>query len=399
MTDSLLIRGVPEHIKAWVDEESKSRCLSQRELLLSIIAEAYDSRRQYRLPGITEHNTNGLRRDFSFIDLFAGIGGLRLGLQEAGGYCVFSSEWDMNCQKTYSHWFGDIPYGDINAVRPEDLPDHDVLAAGFPCQPFSIAGVSKKNALGRPHGFQDVAQGNLFFVLAKIIQVKRPPAILLENVKNLRSHDGGRTWKVITSTLEDLNYQLFTKIIDASAWVPQHRERVFIVGFDKNCFGEDIPFEFPQTPKDTVSFKQVLDPEVDSKYTLTDHLWKYLQEYARRHREKGNGFGFGIADLNGISRTLSSRYYKDGSEILIPQEGRNPRRLSPREAARLMGFPDQLPIVVSDTQAYKQFGNAVVPPVAGAVAKQIALVLNSRKSDQDVSVSSKEMFENAQPVS
>lgn len=407
-TESMLIRGVPENIKSWVAEESKKRCLSQQDFLLSVVCEAYDNGRQHTLFNdsvITDDSGNRYGSSFSFIDLFAGIGGLRLGLQEAGGFCLFSSEWDLNCQKTYRSWFGETPRGDINSIKPADIPDHDVLAAGFPCQPFSIAGVSKKNALGRPHGFKDATQGNLFFNLATVIQVKRPPVIFLENVKNLRSHDGGRTWKVIISTLEDLNYTIHSKIIDASAWVPQHRERVFIVGFDRNRFGDDIPFEFPQTPKQNIKFKDILDPQVEDKYTLTDHLWNYLQEYARRHREKGNGFGFGMVDLNGVSRTLSSRYYKDGSEILIPQEGKNPRRLTPREAARLMGFPDRLKIVVSDTQAYRQFGNAVVPPVAGAVAKQIAQTLDRlsfrtqvNNLGQYVQLLPKELIGHAQPV-
>jgi len=224
----------------------------------------------------------------------------------------------------------------------------------------------------------------LFFYLATIIQVKRPPVILLENVKNLKSHDSGRTWDVISSTLNSLEYICFPRVIDASAWVPQHRERIFIVGFDKRVFIGLPQFEFPvvadrRKPK----FKEILDPNPDPKYTLSDHLWNYLQEYSQKHKEKGNGFGYGLVDLDGISRTLSARYYKDGSEILIPQEGKNPRRLTPREAARLMGFPDHLPIVVSDTQAYRQFGNAVVPLVAEAIAQQLVNVLDDWRSVTD----------------
>jgi len=318
-------------------------------------------------------NKKASAKKFTFIDLFAGIGGLRLGLESAGGRCLFSSEWDVYCQKTYKAWYGEVPHGDITNISPSEIPNHDVLAAGFPCQPFSIAGVSKKNALGRPHGFKDATQGNLFFNLATIIQIKRPKCILLENVKNLRSHDKGRTWGVISATLNSLDYLIFTKIIDASAWVPQHRERIFIVGFDKRVFRAGIEFDFPSPQTDIQPrIKEILDPDPDPKYTLSDHLWNYLQDYSQKHRERGNGFGFGLVNLDGISRTLSARYYKDGSEILIPQAGKNPRRLTPREAGRLMGFPDNLPIVVSDTQAYRQFGNAVVPPVAEAVARKLA---------------------------
>ncbi len=272
-----------------------------------------------------------------------------------------------------------MPHGDITKIQPSDIPDHDLLAAGFPCQPFSIAGVSKKNALGRPHGFKDATQGTLFFNVATIISIKRPPVILLENVKNLQSHDKGRTWEVITSTLDELDYQVFAKIIDAAAWVPQHRERIFIVGFDKHVFGVNPPFAFPEKPeKERPKFRDILNADPDPKYTLSDHLWNYLQDYARRHQEKGNGFGYGLANLDGISRTLSARYYKDGSEILIPRKEGPPRRLTPMEAAKLMGFPvsDKLKIVVSDTQAYKQFGNAVVPSVVEAVGRQILKVID-----------------------
>ncbi len=293
---------------------------------------------------------------------------------------MFTSEWDRSAQKTYRAWYGEMPEGDIRQIKPSDIPDHDVLAAGFPCQPFSIAGVSKKKSLGREHGFKDVTQGTLFFHLAEIIEIKRPPVILLENVKNLRSHDGGQTWTVIRKTLESLGYVIFSDIIDAANWVPQHRERIFIVGFDRNVFGESPDFRFPDPPSEPARrFRDILDPNVPAKYTLTDHLWKYLQNYAAKHKAKGNGFGFGMTDLDGVSRTLSARYHKDGSEILIPQgDRRNPRRLSPEEARRLMGFPDHLPIVVSDTQAYRQFGNAVVPLVVEAVGREIVKTMGSR---------------------
>ncbi|MBI5118915.1 DNA (cytosine-5-)-methyltransferase [Candidatus Poribacteria bacterium] len=376
--NSILVRDIPNDLKTWISERCSERRVSQQEFVLDLLEGAHRGSSQ---PSLFDNIQPPAQRTgggipFSFIDLFSGIGGLRLGVEAAGGRCVFSSEWDTYCQKTYYAWFGEVPHGDITKIRPAEIPDHDLLVAGFPCQPFSIAGVSKKNALGRPHGFKDAAQGNLFFNVSTILENKRPPAFLLENVKNLQSHDGGRTWQVIRSVLEDLGYRIFTKVIDAAAWVPQHRERVFIVGFDVRVFGENPPFVFPSEPDSPrPRFRDILEESPDSKYTLSTHLWTYLKDYAQRHKEKGNGFGFGMADFDGVSRTLSARYYKDGSEVLIPQKRRNPRRLTPREAARLMGFPDRLPIVVSDTQAYKQFGNAVVPPVAEAVARQLADVL------------------------
>jgi len=379
VTDKLLIRGVPAEVHSWIENTRRESLLTQREFVLDVLDRARKQRQQLHLfePG-QRLSRSSVGVPFKFVDLFAGIGGLRIGLERVGGTCVFSSEWDVWAQKTYKAWFGEMPRGDIRGIVPGDIPDHDVLAAGFPCQPFSIAGVSKKNSLGRAHGFRDVTQGTLFFYLASIIEEKRPPILLLENVKNLASHDGGRTWEVIRARLDDqLDYQLFTKIIDAAAWVPQHRERLFIVGFDRRVFGALPSFRFPDGPSgDRPRLVDILESSADSKYTLSDHLWSYLQQYAEKHREKGNGFGFSVADPKGISRTLSARYYKDGSEILIPQRGRNPRRLTPVECARLMGFPDHLPIVVSDTQAYRQFGNAVVPPVAEAVAHEIATTLH-----------------------
>ena len=367
----MLIRDVPTNIKRWIEYERGQSMLSQREYVIKILERACNSRALPSLFDMAQHPTptNATGTPFTFIDLFSGIGGLRLALERVGGRSIFSCEWDKYAQKTYQAWYGEVPKGDIRKVKIADIPDHDILAAGFPCQPFSIAGVSKKNSLGRPHGFKDATQGTLFFHLATIIEAKRPPVLLLENVKNLRSHEKGRTWEVIRSTLESMNYKVFA--------VPQHRERVFIVGFDKRVFGDEPPFQFPLPPTGKrPKLRDILDPNPPDRYTLSDHLWKYLQKYAEKHRLKGNGFGYGLAKLDGVTRTLSARYYKDGSEILIPQEGKNPRRLTPRESQRLMGFPDHLRVVVSDTQAYRQFGNAVVPLVAEAVAKQISEVLS-----------------------
>ena len=308
--------------------------------------------------------------EYTFIDLFAGIGGFRLAFDGNGAKCVYSNEWNEYCQKTYKANFGDDPEGDITQVEASAIPDHDILVGGFPCQPFSIAGVSKKNSLGRATGFEDKTQGTLFFDVCRIIKAKRPRAFLLENVKNLKSHDRGNTFRVITEALEELDYKIFYEVLDGQAFVPQHRERIVIVGFDRKRYGNDIEFSFdikPIEPKPTV--RDILEPIVDDKYTLTDKLWNYLQAYAEKHHNAGNGFGYGIAPLDGITRTLSARYYKDGSEILIAQEGKNPRRLTPRECARLQGFPDTYKIVVSDTQAYKQFGNSVVMPLMREVAR------------------------------
>lgn len=310
---------------------------------------------------------------FTFIDLFAGIGGMRLAFEEAGGHCVYSNEWNKYSQLTYFANFGEQPDGDITQVDAQSIPDHDILVAGFPCQPFSIAGVSKKQSLGRATGFEDKTQGTLFFDVCRILKEKRPKAFLLENVKNLCSHDRGRTFKVILESLDELDYEVFYQVIDGQGFVPQHRERILIVGFDRKRFGSDIHFDFditPVYPKPVL--RDILEPEVDAKYTLSDKLWVYLQNYAEKHKAAGNGFGYGIAPLDGVSRTLSARYYKDGSEILIEQDGINPRKLTPRECARLQGFPDTFKIPVSDTQAYKQFGNSVVVPLMANIAKLIA---------------------------
>ncbi|WP_420472397.1 DNA (cytosine-5-)-methyltransferase [Brevundimonas sp. FT23042] len=332
--------------------------------------------------------------DFTFIDLFAGIGGLRRGFESIGGRCVFTSEWDKYSQQTYRANFpnDDHPInGDIRAVEAEDIPAHDVLLAGFPCQPFSIAGVSKKNALGRAHGFADETQGTLFYDVARIIAHHRPAAFLLENVRNLVSHDKGNTFRTIRKVLEEeLGYTVDFRIIDGRHWTPQHRERIFIVGFR-----EDQGFRFAdmQMPDAAPKLREILHPQngdeapdqrftvgnfgnVSPKYTLTDHLWGYLQRYKEKHQKAGNGFGFGLVGPDDVARTLSARYYKDGSEILVKQEeGKVPRRLTPRECARLMGFDEpqgaDFIIPVSDTQAYRQFGNSVVVPAVKAVAEHM----------------------------
>ena len=327
---------------------------------------------------------------FTFIDLFAGIGGMRKAFEPLGGSCVFTSEWNRFAQETYlaNYACEHEIRGDITKVATEEIPPHDLLLAGFPCQPFSIAGVSKKNALRRPHGFRCEAQGTLFFDIARIIENHRPKAFLLENVKNLVSHDRGRTFRVIKRTLkEELGYFLDSRVLDARHWVPQHRERIFIAGFREP---NDFSFEDLELPDGGPVLGSVLHPEdgteleeppwtngseaaVSARYTLSDRLWTYLQAYARKHRAAGNGFGFGLVGPDDVARTLSARYFKDGSEILIRQAGENPRRLTPRECARLMGFDDargrEFAIPVSDTQAYRQFGNAVAVPCVEAVAR------------------------------
>jgi len=304
---------------------------------------------------------------FTFIELFAGIGGFRIAFQNVGGTCLFASEWDKYAAQTYELNFKKPPDGDITKIPIERIPKHDILTAGFPCQPFSIAGVTKNNALGNAHGFEHATQGTLFFDVARIIKAKQPKAFLLENVKNLMRHDGGRTYETILNTLEDeLGYHVYPELLDARSVVPQHRERIYLIGFR-----ESVNFELPKLPDLKRRFGEILEETVEDRYTLTNHLWKYLRDYADKHRAKGNGFGFGLTDPEGIARTLSARYYKDGSEILIPQEGKNPRRLTPRECARLMGFPEYFKFEVSDTRAYKQFGNSVVVPVVEHIAAEM----------------------------
>lgn len=346
-----------------------------------------DAIRQRILPLVDSSSNDAT---FRFIDLFAGIGGIRLGFEAHGGQCVFTSECNKFAQKTYLENFPESVRhsfaGDITTVDEKDIPDHDVLLAGFPCQPFSIAGVSKKNALGRPHGFECTTQGTLFFDVARIIAEKQPKAFLLENVKNLLSHDKGNTFQVILQTLRDeLGYEIHHKVIDGQHFVPQHRERILIVGFkDKTEFNWD-DLQLPE--KGSIKLSKIFHPQdgseqteepyttgdratINPKYTLTPKLWAYLKAYAEKHRKAGNGFGYGMVDGESVSRTLSARYYKDGSEILVSQgKWKRPRRLTPRECARLMGFPESFKIPVSDTQAYRQFGNSVVMPVMQEVAR------------------------------
>ena len=351
------------------------------------------------LSAIHKPSSPGEARGFRFIDLFAGIGGLRAGFDALGGRCVFTSEWNKHARQTYLANYTDhdnhVFVGDIRLVHAADIPAHDLLLAGFPCQPFSIAGVSKKNALGVAHGFHCDAQGTLFFDVARIIEHHRPRAFLLENVKNLVRHDRGRTFDVIKRTLTDeLGYRISYRVIDARGFVPQHRERIFIVGFTGEAGFDFDRLELPD-PLAGPKLATVLHPEdgtegtdlrytdeqgrVHPKYTLSDHLWQYLQDYAAKHRRRGNGFGFGLVDPSSVARTLSARYYKDGSEILVSQASKNPRRLTPRECSRLMGFDApgdaSFTIPVSDTQAYRQFGNAVVVPVAEAIARHVVALL------------------------
>lgn len=322
-------------------------------------------------------------KGLKFIDLFAGVGGFRLGFENAGFQCVFSSEWDRFASQAYEVNFGEKPAGDIRKISSDDLPNFDVLTGGFPCQPFSIAGVTKKNALGRKHGFLDETQGTLFFEVARIIRDRSPRAFVLENVKNLVSHDKGRTFQTIINTLTgDLGYHIKYSVLSSRQYVPQNRQRIFIVGFKNASAAErfQFPVEAQQHSEELSALPRIgdiLEKKVDIKYTLSDKLWNYLQDYKEKHRAAGHGFGYGLVDLNGQARTLSARYYKDGSEVLLPVEGSNPRRLTPRECARLMGFPDSYQIAVSDTQAYKQFGNAVVVPLVEAVAKSVRIAMTT----------------------
>ncbi|WKZ25890.1 MAG: DNA cytosine methyltransferase [bacterium] len=301
---------------------------------------------------------------FKFIDLFAGIGGIRLGFESVDGECVFSSEWDSHAQKTYSANFGEVPYGDITKIKAEEIPPFDVLLAGFPCQPFSQAGLKK--------GFGDI-RGTLFFDIARIVEHHKPKVVFLENVRNLGTHDKGNTLKVIVGTLEKLGYKVFHQVLNAKDFgLPQNRARIYIIGFK-----EDVDFKFPIEPKTKTRLGNILDKEIDPKHTISDKLWAGHQRRKKEHREKGNGFGYSLFNEESeYTSTISARYYKDGSEILIEQKGKNPRKITPREAARLQGYPESYIIPVSDMQAYKQFGNSVAVPVIKALAKNIIKFFN-----------------------
>ena len=306
---------------------------------------------------------------FTFIDLFAGIGGIRLGFEKYNGECVFTSEWDKHSQTTYKANFGDEPNGDITKTDVKDIPKHDILLGGFPCQPFSNAGLKQ--------GFDDT-RGTLFFDVARIIEYRKPAMILLENVKGFVNHDKGRTMKIVKGTLQDLGYNVFYKVLNARDFgVPQNRERIYIVGINKRKLGS-IGFKFPEPSYKPTKLGDILENKVDDKYTLSNKLWQGHKRRRKEHRAKGNGFGYSLFDRNSkYTSTISARYYKDGSEILIEQKNKNPRKLTPREAARLQGFPESFKIPVSDTQAYRQFGNSVAVPVISAIAKEMVKILNN----------------------
>ena len=309
---------------------------------------------------------------FRFIDLFAGIGGIRIPFQELGGECVFSSEWDQFAQKTYRINFGETPSGDITKIESSAIPDFDILLGGFPCQPFSSAGLKK--------GFADT-RGTLFFEIERILRDKRPKAFLLENVKQLRTHDHGNTLRVILSHIKDLDYYVKYEILRAGDFgVPQSRERTYIVGFDRHYY--DLPnnydFSFPEPTYEKTRLGDILEKDVDERYTLTEAIWEGFKKRKQNNINRGAGFGYCLFNEESpCVSTLVARYYKDGQEILIDRgEGNIPRKLTPRECARLQGFPDSYIIPVSDAQAYKQFGNSVAVPVVRAVAKRIIEEMN-----------------------
>ncbi|MBN2718718.1 MAG: DNA (cytosine-5-)-methyltransferase [Deltaproteobacteria bacterium] len=328
--------------------------------------------------------------DFKFVDLFAGIGGFRQSFQNAGGKCVFTSEWDEYAKRTYEANYGEVPFGDIGRIDKNEIPDHDVLCAGFPCQPFSLAGVSKKNSLGRKHGFEDETQGTLFFELKEILRIKKPRAFFLENVKNLIAHDKGKTFEVIRYWLEDvLNYEIKWQIVDGAKWVPQHRERIFIVGYDPyqiSVTKDDIVI--PEGPPKGYRYPQlnkIIGKKVDDKFTLGTGTWDTLERHRANHAARGNGFGYGLHSVpiqkDAVTRTISARYHKDGAEILIEQTGNRPRRLTVTEAMQLQGYdPEKFLFPVSNTQAYRQIGNSVVVPAIAACAKEMAKMLRRAHS-------------------
>lgn len=310
----------------------------------------------------------------TFIDLFAGIGGMRLGLTAAGARCVFSSEIDKFARMTYEANFGEHPAGDIRTIDATQIPAHDIIAAGFPCQPFSLAGISKKKAIGLPYGLRDRDQGQLFFEVTRIAREHQPRALILENVRNLMTENRGVTLRWMLRHLRRFGYTPAVQLWNARPWVPQNRQRLIIV-----ALRGDQHFEFPEPP--TIDrlpvFVDIMDRNPGPEFTITDRLWEYLPRYAEKHRLRGNGFGFGLADLQGATRTLSARYYKDGAEILVPQDGKNPRRLTPEECRKLMGFPEGFKIPVSNTQAYRQFGNAVVVPMIEYIASELVRQLRA----------------------
>ena len=309
-----------------------------------------------------------MQSDFTFVDLFAGIGGMRLAAEANGGKCVFSSEIDKFCQKTYQTNFHEVPMGDITLINQNEIPNMDLLIAGFPCQPFSIAGCKK--------GFEDETKGTLFFDICRIIKAKQPKAILLENVKNLKSHDKGNTFKVLKDSLQELVYNIFDEVLDAQYYnIPQRRERIYIVGFkNKNIVNFSFPEKLNSIP---LPLKNILQEKVEDKYTIPDKTWNRFKDYKKYQEQKGNGFGYKLMDMEKPSATLTAHYAKDPDTILIPQEDKNPRKLTPRECARLQGFPDSFIIPVSNTQAYKQFGNSVAIPVVSLIIKEIKEKLNA----------------------
>lgn len=394
----ILVRNVPAELLSLIADLKPSE-LTQTEFLRRALEVGLRSPRQLYLfekPSPPKQVFGEV--PFKYIDLFAGIGGFHCAMTAVGGECVFTSEWDKFAVKTYKAWYGkeEIMTDDIRSFDPKHIPDHDILCAGFPCQPFSLAGVSKKNSLGRKHGFEDEKQGNLFFSILNIVDAKRPPVLFLENVPNLKSHDKGKTWAVIERELIDRGYEVFSQIVDASQWVPQKRKRIFIVCFDHSVFGrsDQIDFRWPDKQEDGPVLGSILEERPDRKYMLSDKLWGYLQDYAAKHRAKGNGFGFGLNTSASVTRTMSARYHKDGSEILIEEHGwKNPRRLTPREAQKLLGYDERyanmfgheggFPLVVSDTQAYRQCGNSVVPQAVESVARRVAgvMVQNMRQMD------------------
>lgn len=363
-----------------------------------LMAESTYSKLLTAFPSLDKESINELpypparEPSFKFIDLFAGIGGFRLAMRELGGKCVFSSEWDKYAKITYSANFGEVPYGDIKKINEADVPKHDILCAGFPCQPFSLAGVSKKNSLGKKHGFDDETQGTLFFDIARIIEKKRPPAIFLENVKNLERHDKGKTFSVIHKVLtQDLGYVINYKIVDGVHWVPQHRERIFIVGYDPTQvkIKSSDQIIIPSRPHEGYirpELNEIIQPKVDEKFTVGPGTWDTLVRHKEYHKQAGNGFGYGLHRLpipNGeYTRTISARYHKDGAEILIEQKGKRPRKLTINEAMQLQGYdPDKYIFPVSNTQAYRQIGNSVVVPAIGATAVEIVEFLKHNLID------------------